>query len=316
MIYIGLDDTDVIDSPGTNQLAFAVARLIAPRYHVVRIVRHQLLEDPRVPFTSRNGSASMVIEPREVELSNTLASRGCKPPGSKPVNGILSNDLGTQTSLIPTFSQRERGSISEPSLSGRGQGEEETLDLNFLVEELIAQLCPVIVDWSPIGSDPGLCVTAHVPPSIVAHGQRCKRELVPQREAREAAVQEGIRLLGLGGTEDGVIGALAAVGLTVTENDGRVIYLGSVQQDISSIGGPWQIADLGRYGIDDVLDYETRQPVCTGVVDLGKKLRPNLLDRRVVLFVEPERMVQQGENGAEYFVPSGRENHWQAVKVR
>ncbi|MCE9544951.1 MAG: ABC transporter substrate-binding protein [Planctomycetia bacterium] len=256
MIYVGLDDTDVIDSPGTNQLALAIAKLLQPQYHVVRIVRHQLLDDPRVPYTSRNGSASMMLESRDGDA-----------------------------------------------------------DENQLVEELVAELCPVIVAWSPAGSDPGLCVTAHVPASIVSHGLRCQRELVTQEEARAAAAK-GIRLIGLGGTEGGVIGALAAVGLAAAADDGRVIYLGAAEHDISSLCGACDIAELTKYGIDQVLEYETRRPVMAGVVELGKKLRPNLRGGRTVLFVEPEQIVEQGNNGEEHFRPSGRRDHWQAMKVR
>ena len=47
------------------------------------------------------------------------------------------------------------------------------------------------------------------------------------RRAREIAATHGIHLEGLGGTEDGVIGALAAVGLMATHDDGRVIHFAS-----------------------------------------------------------------------------------------
>ncbi len=65
MIIIGIDDTDIIGSPGTNQLARRIMQDLSEEYRCVRIVRHQLLDDPRVPYTSKNGSASIVIERRE-----------------------------------------------------------------------------------------------------------------------------------------------------------------------------------------------------------------------------------------------------------
>ena len=68
-------------------------------------------------------------------------------------------------------------------------------------------------------------------------GLRCKRELVTQSEARQIAADHGIYLEGLGGTEDGVIGALAAVGLMATKNDGRVVYFGSGGEDWYDVTG-------------------------------------------------------------------------------
>ena len=247
MIYVGLDDTDIEGSPGTNKLALTLAAQLADRYEVVQIVRHQLLFDPRVPYTSQNGSASMAI-------------RG-KGPGDR----------------------------------GEGRGGEITA----LAEELSAR----IVRWCPAGSDPGLCITAEVPPSIVEFGQRCQCNLVKQHEAREAAAAEGMLLVGLGGTQDGVIGALAAVGLCAAGNDGRVIYLGVAATDISDISGPQSLDQLARYGIHDVIEQDTGRTVTRGTVDVGKKLRPNIRGRRTVLYVKP---------GAP---PAVGEPLWQAIKV-
>ena len=48
MIYVGIDDTDTLDDPGTNQLARHLVRELAGDYNGQLILRHQLLEDPRV----------------------------------------------------------------------------------------------------------------------------------------------------------------------------------------------------------------------------------------------------------------------------
>ena len=65
VIYVGIDDTDTLDTPGTNQLARALVRHVAGQYRCRLIVRHQLLEDPRVPCTSHNGSASIGLLPED-----------------------------------------------------------------------------------------------------------------------------------------------------------------------------------------------------------------------------------------------------------
>ena len=223
MIYVGLDDTDTLDAPGTNQLARHIVRELADKYHGRLILRHQLLEDPRVPCTRKNGCASMLLEPCEARWS------------------------------IPSL--------------------------------LIERLRQIILPWCPHGSDPGLCVTTSVPPAVTSWGLRCQRELVTQREARQIAASHDIYLEGLGGTEDGVIGALAAIGLMVTHNDGRVVHLGSEGQNLCDVTGVLSFDQILSRGVHEIRRSDTNEPVTAGMFDIGKHLRPNYRNGRVVLFV-------------------------------
>jgi hypothetical protein len=54
-MLVGIDDTDIVGSPGTNQLARAILKRIGDLAHESIICRHQLFFDPRVPYTSKNG---------------------------------------------------------------------------------------------------------------------------------------------------------------------------------------------------------------------------------------------------------------------
>jgi hypothetical protein len=218
MIYVGLDDTDTLEDPGTNQLARHLVRELSDQFRGQIIVRHQLLEDPRVPCTRKNGCASMLFEPVDA------------------------------------------------------------------LHSLIERLRPIIISWCPAGSDPGLCVTQSVPPDVVNWGLRTKRELVTQDEARRLAARHEIYLEGLGGTQDGVIGALAAVGLLATRNDGRVVYLGSGGEDLYDITGRLPVESILARGIAEICDIESGSPITDGVVEVGKRLRPNYRDGRVVLY--------------------------------
>jgi hypothetical protein len=223
-LTIGLDDTDTREHPGTNKLAFHLARLIAGHFRLEMIVRHQLLEDPRVPCTNKNGCAALVLRA-----------------------------LGTRS-----------------------------------LDELIADIRRAILDWIPVGSDPGLCVATAIPEDVVAFGQRCQRQLITQAEARQLAARHGIYLEGLAGTQDGVIGALAAVGLVASRNDGRVIQRGPMLADeIFDIGNIRSVDEVYLRGVDEVRCIESSRRVDSGRVDLGKRLRPNLRQGRVVLFVSP-----------------------------
>ena len=62
MFYIGLDDTDTLQSRGTGHLARQIAADLAADYHVCGVTRHQLLYDPRVPFTAKNSCAAIALE--------------------------------------------------------------------------------------------------------------------------------------------------------------------------------------------------------------------------------------------------------------
>ena len=245
MIYVGIDDTDSLESRGTNKLAKSIAMSLADRFACRMIVRHQLLMDDRVPFTSHNGSASIVLQPHDD---------------------------------IPLIDDR----------------------LNLLFEELKQLMLSDFIE----GSDPGLCLTTQVPNAVVDWGRRCQQEIVTQADARTLAAATGVRLEGLGGTQGGVIGALAAIGLAATGNDGRLIRWNDFPDDLS---GPTSVEELNRRAIEvrevepDVsvdaltglslavsIGTGTNLPgrdIATGSVDVGKHSRPNLRCHRAVMFV-------------------------------
>ncbi len=220
MIYLGLDDTDIAGSPGTNQLARAIIKRLGPDARGAAIVRHQLFFDPAVPYTSKNGSAS-------IQLPGRLA------------RGI--------TELTDEIRETMRG-------------------------------------WFVEGSDPGLCVTTEVPSEITAFGARCQRELVTQEEARALALATGVHLEGLGGTEQGIIGALAAVGLIATGQDGRLVHLESWPYP-DPLTGVQPAQAIHRRGIAEIRRLDTGTLVTDAPVDIGKHLRPNIRDGRIVLLV-------------------------------
>ncbi|NQV03660.1 MAG: hypothetical protein HQ542_13510 [Bacteroidia bacterium] len=58
-VYIGIDDTDNLESRGTGHMARALAQslLHTGLVKVYSITRHQLLVDPAIPYTSHNSSA-------------------------------------------------------------------------------------------------------------------------------------------------------------------------------------------------------------------------------------------------------------------
>jgi hypothetical protein len=185
------------------------------------VLRHQLLVDPRIPFTSHNGSASLAFE-------------------------------------------------------ARGGG-----DADALRDEIRRGMLADFID----GSDPGLCVATEVPDEIVNFAERCRREVVTASEARAVASRCGVHLEGLGGTEGGVIGALAAVGLAKKGDHGRVVLDAAWDRELRGIV---DAATLLAHGVELIVDEATGDRVVEGNVDVGKKLRPNRRFGRTVLLVETD----------------------------
>jgi hypothetical protein len=133
------------------------------------------------------------------------------------------------------------------------------------------------------GSDPGLCIAADVPINVIEFGRLAQRQITTQGIARRLADNSGIHLEGLGGTEGGVIGALAAVGLAATENDGRIVQWGEWPDDLRSVVSVSEV--LARDV--EVRTLQDGRSVTSGTVDLVKKLRPVLRGGRAILPVSP-----------------------------
>ena len=75
------------------------------------------------------------------------------------------------------------------------------------------------------GSDPGLCVVKKDEKldsnRLIAFGQSAKQQVLCKEQAYTLAKESGIHLSEHGGTGDGVIGALAGIGLRLSGEDGR-----------------------------------------------------------------------------------------------
>jgi tRNA(Ile2) C34 agmatinyltransferase TiaS len=216
MIFIGLDDTDTLETRGTGHLARQIAAALAVDYTVLGVVRHQLLRDPRVPCTKNNSSAAILLD-------------------------------GDRAASSAELTERLRAMMLD--------------------------------DFRP-GSDPGLCVASLVPEAVAEFGRRTQRELVTQDEARALAAAHSIPLLGLGGDENGVIGALAAVGLAASGDDGRYVLVGRLRD----LAGLQPVSALLEAGIAAVQTLDGR-PVTTGLVQTDK-LRPARRNGRPIAVVE------------------------------
>ena len=229
MILVGIDDTDRLDTRGTNQLAKQLARELPPTLKCLRILRHQLYLHEEIPYTSKNSSASLVLE---------------------------SDDGRNSTEIIGEL-------------------------FHFFQSQMIKSFVE--------GSDPGLCICSldriqhdiAAREMVIAFGMKCKTDIVTQCDAKQIAGELEIPLAGLGGTNDGMIGALAAVGLSLANNDGRIVQWKDWPDDLE-----WeeQIETIRQREII-VIEASSSQTVLQGLVDVGKHCRPNWRNGRAVLFV-------------------------------
>ena len=166
-IYIGFDDTDVVDADrGTGKLARWFEDKLPEDCTLWGVVRQQFPQDERIPFTANNSSACVVVD----------------------------------------------------------------TDKNVTVDEFIERATDHIREHFMEGSDPGLCVVPEGSPAIPAlmeFGRVCSSRVVTQKEAMTAA--KGAHLSGHGGTNDGIIGAAAGVGLTLSGCSGRFVEFGKLK---------------------------------------------------------------------------------------
>jgi hypothetical protein len=220
-LFIGLDDTDILTSPGTGHLARDIAAILAERFPLLGVTRHQLLNDPRVPMTAKNSA-------------NVIHLQVNTSPGKKVGLSPLADEVA---GLMAARFQR--------------------------------------------GSDPGLCLAIAPPPAIAQFGRRTQTELVTASEAAQLARSHNLILRPLGGDGGGIIGALAAVGLASTGNDGRFNSVGRVRE----LRGMQPVADILAAGVAQVRTV-AGEVLTSGQVETGDKARASLIDGQPVLLVD------------------------------
>ncbi len=159
-------------------------------------------------------------------------------------------------------------------------------------DDIFARAQEMMLDDFIEGSDPGVAVAlpGQVAPALIAFGQDAKCSIVTKERARMLAQNLHIRLKGLGGTEDGVIGAMAGLGLAATGNDGRYLQKGRIRDLV----GPCSVEQLLAAGIDVVSTPDGRT-FTRGTVQAreGKPPRPCPVNGKTVLFVEMHGCILQ-----------------------
>ena len=157
------------------------------------------------------------------------------------------------------------------------------------LDELIKYAADFLVREMAEGSDPGLCVAVPgricQPELLIDFGLRAKKIVLVKQDAYGLADQLGIHLSEHGGDGQGVIGALAGVGLRLSGNDGRTqgkIHVVSTD-DIISVG---ELRAQGQ--VDLVKNFDSGTALGDEeLIRLGEFMKTVLLDGKFVFMVNP-----------------------------
>lgn len=136
------------------------------------------------------------------------------------------------------------------------------------------------------GSDPGVCIVRQDDAglaTLMGFGRECCQRRVSQKEALQAA--RTVHLSGHGGTNDGIIGAAAGVGLTLTGWSGRFVEFGRLRE----FSARPAVAELEQRGIQVLsVDRDALVPGLDDRVHTDGWLRPRLWGGGPVLPVQSE----------------------------
>lgn len=141
-----------------------------------------------------------------------------------------------------------------------------------------------VVQASAEGSDPGVCIAYAdgIAGAVCDFGRAAQEEVLRIEDSFRCAKDHGIRLRGLGGNCQGVIGALASVGLRAQGADGRFIDMPGLRD----LKGVVCAEELKEIGIELAHESANRIPNKNDMYDTRNWVRPRLIAGKPVLPVE------------------------------
>ncbi len=134
------------------------------------------------------------------------------------------------------------------------------------------------------GSDAGLAIASYdqADEEVVSWGLRAKKEILTQKEAITLAGRKNIYLEGLTGTRDGIIGALAAVGLRKYGTDGR--YIGVGGREIRELKNIYTVKEIfSEIKIDAITDINGTDIPLNERINVGNWMRPVLINNKITI---------------------------------
>ncbi|HEU5002300.1 MAG TPA: hypothetical protein VFW71_05915 [Actinomycetota bacterium] len=142
------------------------------------------------------------------------------------------------------------------------------------------------------GSAPGVAIArepawedAQTAMRLTNFGQQAKSSVVDVATAQAVAPDVHVHLASFGGSDRGVVGALAAVALHASGEDGIFLWLPDLEDAVGQI--TYRQLRLLAPAIDIALDPDGREPEPEQFVDVGTRVRPVLFKGLSVLLLDP-----------------------------
>lgn len=167
---------------------------------------------------------------------------------------------------------------SSASISGELSG-----NIDVLKQELEA----FVLHHSASGSDAGICLLSVGTDSdysdIIQWGRDAKCRVLTVNDAHILAEKSGVFLKGLTGEKIGVIGSLAAVGLRLSGNDGRLLWMKHLRETT----GVYKAGEIqSLIGIECIKTTDGNIVDTDRRISIGEWTRPVLQKNLITLYVE------------------------------
>jgi hypothetical protein len=137
------------------------------------------------------------------------------------------------------------------------------------------------------GADAGFALAswAQITADVFTWAKLAKNRVLSRQDALQTARAAGIAIAGLTGSGDGVIGALAAIGLRFRGEDGRFLWL----PNMDALNGVYKYTDLmDQVPFDSIENIKGKAPRPEEKISLAEGIHPILREGRCLLLVEQE----------------------------
>ncbi len=142
-------------------------------------------------------------------------------------------------------------------------------------ERIIVFSREFLLEKCAVGSDPGLCVAIRhqLEGDPLKFSRSAQETILMMSEAESVAAAAGIYLEPLGGTGEGIIGALSAAALRADGNDGRFILIGNSRE----VGNTVRLSEILGRCADRALDENGDEVHPDAMITTNGRVRPELV---------------------------------------
>nr|WP_320025721.1 hypothetical protein [uncultured Acetobacterium sp.] len=218
-----------------------------------------------------------------IDDTDNLESKGTGSIAEE-LKKILEDEFGAKTSFVSRHQLLLHQNIAYTSHNSSMAFQCEFDERKELAAK--DRLCSYLQQEAAVGSDPGIAILntsrSACFDQLIAYGKDAKTRVLTKAETEQTAAACQVFLKALGGTGDGIIGALAGVGLRFSGNDGEM--KGAVEG--FEKGEIYQVKTLFSHpDIDGVKEYSGIDLQDTDAVLISWRVKLSLENDRRTLIV-------------------------------